>query len=427
MIKSRMRKTSLYYVSPVLAGFTIVIVFFISLSFPFAQKSDNCMECHSDLGGEAIEARDKDIHILNGLSCADCHGGSPYIKTDDYEKAMDPKKGFIGAPLQQKIPEFCGKCHSNATYMKKFNPNLPVDQLAQYQTSKHGIQLRKGDQNVATCISCHGAHGIVAVTDPTSPVFPLNIAETCGRCHANQEYMANYEIPINQLDQYKRSVHGIALYEKSDISAPTCNDCHGNHGPMPPEAAAIGNVCGQCHFTNWELFMKSPHKEAYRALNIPECEECHGNHEIIESRDEMIGISENALCMRCHEKDSQAYMVAKDMRDFIESLKEKIKEAEAIVNRASSSGMEVSEASFDIREAEGQLTKVRAIIHAFNLEEVKKEVEVGLESTQKGIKGGEQALAELQFRRKGLGISLFFISIVAILLYLKIRRRKIEA
>lgn len=430
MMIRRLRKTSLLHGSLILARCLIAIASFIPLclfvSLSFAQQSDNCTDCHSKLGGEIIETMEKDIHILNGLSCADCHGGDPNIKTDDYEKAMDPGKGFIGAPSPQSIPEFCGKCHSDAPYMRKFNPNLPIDQFAQYKTSQHGILLKKGDKKVATCVSCHGAHGIVAATDPTSPVFPLNIVDTCGSCHSHQEYMADYKIPINQLDQYKRSVHGMALYEKSDLSAPTCNDCHGNHGPTPPEAATVGNVCGQCHLTSWELFKKSPHKEAYQALEIPECEECHGNHEIMKPGDEMIGISENAVCITCHEEESQGFIVAKEMRHQIDSLKEKIIEAESLVNRASSSGMEVSEASFDIRKAEDQLTKARVAIHAFSLEELKKEVGVGLEAAQMGVDGGEKALAELQFRRKGLAISLFFIAIVAALLYLKIRRRKIE-
>ena len=33
-----------------------------------------------------------------------------------------------------------------------------------------------GDRNVATCASCHGAHGIRLVSDAKSPVFPTNVA-----------------------------------------------------------------------------------------------------------------------------------------------------------------------------------------------------------------------------------------------------------
>ena len=391
-----------------------------------AERFNNCIGCHRELGGEAVEALDKDIHAKNDLFCDGCHGGYSTIETDDPSVAMDPRKGFIGVPGAKEIPKLCGKCHSNASYMKKFNPNLSVDQLAEYRTSRHGILLQKGDRKVATCVSCHGAHGVTDPKDPTSPVYPLMVVETCGKCHANKEYMAEYEIPTDQVEEYKRSVHGKMLQEEGDISAPTCNDCHGNHGPVPPQAAAIGNVCGQCHMTNWEMFMKSPHKDAYAALDIPACEICHGNHEIARASDEMIGASGKSVCLQCHEEGSNGYRVSAGMSDALQSLAGTISRAQTLIRKAGAAGMEVVEASFDLKRAEEQLTKSRASIHTFDLDEVKREVGEGLASAQKGITGGEKALSELQFRRKGLALSLVFIAIVAVLLYLKIRSRKIS-
>ncbi|MEW5807511.1 MAG: cytochrome c3 family protein [Acidobacteriota bacterium] len=397
-----------------------------SNSLIFAQKFSNCIECHRDLGGELsapVDAIKKDIHFQYGLSCADCHGGNPDIKTDDYEVAMDKNKGFKGKPAPQEIPEFCGKCHASASYMKKFDPNLQTDQLEQYRTSQHGLLLGKGDRKVATCISCHGVHGIVGAKDPLSPVFPSNIVETCGKCHSSKEYMAGYSIPTDQYEKYRKSVHGRALYEKGDISAPTCNDCHGNHGPMPPGVESIGNICGHCHLANWEMFIKSPHKEAYDATNIPECEICHGNHEILTPDDEMVGTSGKSLCITCHSPESKGYRAAGDIRNLIDSLKNSVSEAEAVVKKAASSGMEVGDAMFSIDEAEHQLTHARALVHTFSVEKIEKSIDEGVSSAQKGLKGGREALAELQFRRKGLAISLFFIAIVAVILYLKIRHR----
>ena len=49
--------------------------------------------------------------------------------------------------------------------MKHFNPSERVDQLAEYRTSGHGKTLLRGDESVATCVSCHGAHGILPVKD----------------------------------------------------------------------------------------------------------------------------------------------------------------------------------------------------------------------------------------------------------------------
>ena len=142
--------------------------------------------------------------------------------------------------------------------MKKFNPALRVDQEKEYATSVHGQLLKTGNTKVATCISCHGVHGIRAVNDALSSVYPLNVAETCAKCHGDAAHMAEFKIPTDQYANYKRSVHAKALYERQDLAAPTCNDCHGNHGAAPPGIASVANVCGQCHARQGELFQASP-------------------------------------------------------------------------------------------------------------------------------------------------------------------------
>ena len=58
--------------------------------------------------------------------------------------AHDKKKGFIGKPTHQQIPEVCGKCHGDAAAMKQFNPSLRMDQLSEYRTSGHGKKLADG-------------------------------------------------------------------------------------------------------------------------------------------------------------------------------------------------------------------------------------------------------------------------------------------
>ena len=54
-------------------------------------------------------------------------------------------------------------------------------------------------------------------------------------------------LPTDQLANYQQSVHYAALTKGNDLSAPTCNDCHGNHGAAPPGAGSVVNVCGTCH------------------------------------------------------------------------------------------------------------------------------------------------------------------------------------
>jgi predicted CXXCH cytochrome family protein len=389
-----------------------------------AAKKDSCVECHSQLEGasaEAVRLVKTDIHGSKDFSCADCHGGD--ATRDDMAEAMNPAKGFVGKPGPKQVPAFCGKCHSNAEQMKKFAPALRVDQEREYMTSVHGRQLRAGDEKVATCVSCHGNHGIRAINDPLSAVYPLNVAETCAKCHANSTYMGVYQISHDQYDKYRSSVHAKALYERQDLSAPTCNDCHGNHGAVPPGTASVSNVCGQCHARQSDLFAKSPHKTAFDGLGMGDCIVCHSNHAIEQPTDEMIGVGEKSICILCHAtREDGGFLAAERMRARMDELTAAVNSAGDILAKAERSGMEVSRPKFELNEGRDALTHARALIHAFSTDEVESVIKPGLEIAAKEHSAGEAALEEWSYRRKGLAASLFFILLLAGLVYLKVRQ-----
>ncbi|MFQ6114987.1 MAG: cytochrome c3 family protein [bacterium] len=389
------------------------------------QKENSCISCHLEIGEELarpVEGMKQDVHAQRGLSCADCHGGDPESGLDgDLEAAMDPAKGYLGVPKRTEIPKFCARCHSDPNYMRRFNPRVSTDQFDRYKTSVHGKLLQKGDTKVATCTDCHGVHGIRNARDARSSVYPLNIPNTCGRCHADSEYMKDYGIPTDQIEAYKISVHGKALLEKGDQAAPACNDCHGNHGATPPGAPSIAYICGQCHLNNSELFFNSPHRAAFDELELPECETCHGNHGIQHPTDEMLGIGVNSICMDCHEEDSKGYITAIAMRQQIENLKNKIYLADSLVSKAERAGMQVSQAKFQLTDADDALIKARTMIHSLSVSRITEVTGQGIKLAAEASIAGRAALAEIQFRRKGLAISIVFILLLATGLYLKIK------
>jgi predicted CXXCH cytochrome family protein len=387
-----------------------------------AQKKDSCVECHKAMEGplaDPVALNNGDIHHSRGLSCADCHGGDQ--SQDDPTAAMNPLKGFVARPKRKDFPQFCGKCHSNVEFMKNFNPALRVDQEREYATSVHGKLLATGDQNVATCASCHGYHGVRAVKDPQSKVYALNVAETCSQCHASAEHMQGYKIPTDQHDKYKTSVHARALYDQHDLSAPTCNDCHGNHGAAPPGIASVANVCGQCHVRQSGLFQAGPHKVVFDAMQVGECIQCHSNHGIASPGDEMLGTGPSSVCTSCHAQGDPGYETSDKMRALIDQLGARLNSAVAVLDRAEHAGMDVSRPRFELTGAKDGLTQARVLIHAFSTDEVEKAVTPALEIADRSHKAGEDALAEWSFRRKGLGVSLFFILFLAAVIYLKIR------
>jgi hypothetical protein len=83
--------------------------------------------------------------------------------------------------------------------------------------------------------------------------------------------------------------------------------------------------------------------------------------------------------------------------------------------------MEVSRPKFDLREAIDGVTHARVLIHTSSTAEVDKVVAPAVGVAAKTYQAGVAALAELNFRRKGLVVSLAFIMFLAVLVYLKLR------
>ena len=394
---------------------------------PAVPRGSTCVQCHQELDSSPqspVELAKQDIHFQKELSCHSCHGGDPTLGVDSGEPkdSMDPAKGYIGIPSRVKIAALCASCHSKLDFMRRFNPQARVDQYAEYRTSVHGKKNQAGDLNVATCVDCHGAHGVKAVSDPTGPVYPTNVTSTCARCHSDTKKMSGYKIPTNQMALYEKSVHGEALLKNRDISAPTCNDCHGNHGAVPPGVDSVANVCGQCHVSQWELFGKSPHKAPFAESQFPACATCHEHHDVRRTSDDMLGVEESATCITCHEKGSAGYLAGSEMKRGIIGLRDQLEAAHQVLARAERAGMEVSRASFELAEGRDRLVRARVEIHRFDKGELQKLVDEGMRIAATSQEGGWKALNELAYRRKGLAVSVVILLCMMALLIVKIRQ-----
>jgi len=404
---------------------SLLVLGLLGLPSVASAQGNSCLDCHKGLDGELqapAVAFAQDVHGQFGLSCRDCHGGNP--ASDDVDKAKD--KTFKGAPKRERIPEFCGGCHADAAKMRGFNPALRVDQLDQYWTSRHGQRLKAGDTKVAVCTDCHGAHGIQTSKLPKSMTFPWNIPQTCGRCHADKALMASYNLPAGQLEDYKASVHARALFEKKDLSAPVCNDCHGNHGAYPPEAGSVGGVCRQCHPSAGELFAKSPHKKAFAEIEAGECEACHGNHKVEAPTNALIGTAEGSACVQCHEEGSKGLAAAAGLRKLLEAFESRTSSAEGSLDAADRKGVEVSEARFKLQDVHTILVSAKNLTHGLDVAEIRKTIEEGEKALAEVDRAGQKALAEARFRRQGLVMATIFLALLAVALALKVRRLKVK-
>ncbi len=125
-----------------------------------APKESVCISCHRDMGGESgpVGLWEKSIHKQMGNNCEGCHGGDP----NDPADAMNPAKGFVGAPKGQQIPDFCGKCH--------------VGVVENYKKSPHYAAFLEG--RGPSCITCHQSHDVQRAS------FDLINEELCSTCHS---------------------------------------------------------------------------------------------------------------------------------------------------------------------------------------------------------------------------------------------------
>jgi hypothetical protein len=234
--------------------------------------------------------------------------------------------------------------------------------------------------------------------------------------------MARYGIPTDQRNRYQESVHWRALSERGDQSAPTCNDCHGNHGAAPPGVTWVGNVCGQCHAVMADYFARSPHNDIFNRMGVPGCATCHGNHAIAPAGDTLLGVAEGTFCGRCHVAGVSGGAVAATMRASLDSLGGAFAQADSLLTRAERAGMEVSQAQVDLGAARNALVQARAAVHTFRADSVAAYVAAGLSVADTATGRGRDALAELRFRRIGLGISVGLILLLITGLVLKIRQ-----
>ncbi len=219
-----------------------------------------CVTCHSD---ERV-AVDRSIHgaALGADACESCHG-APH----DIAKLSD------GAGHEAR----CASCHDG--------------EVRDYKASIHASALGHGDHAGATCRSCHGpSHGVVATSDPASPVSRLKIADTCGSCHANPDFLATAQDPVcasgrGLQAERPRTRSGCGKREGGLVQRLSWQPCR-----LPGRDAAsrinhwrVPETCGTCHPKIHDAYAGSVHGKAVAngVPGAPVCTDCHGEHDIL--------------------------------------------------------------------------------------------------------------------------------------------------
>jgi hypothetical protein len=257
-----------------------------------AQENADCLACHgekdftTERNGRTVSLyvseKSFGASVHAELACVSCHA--------DLEGKELPHE----APLQ-KVD--CGTCHET--------------EKAQHAASLHGRALKRGDPLAPTCSSCHGMHDILPVKDPASPVSPLKVPFTCGRCHQEGSAVMRRRT-IHQdhiLENYSESIHGEGLLRKGLIVAPNCASCHTAHNILPHTDPAssiaranIAKTCTKCHAEIEMVHRKVIRGELWEkeAHVLPACVDCHQPHKIRKVFYTQ-GMAD-ADCLTCHQE-----------------------------------------------------------------------------------------------------------------------------
>lgn len=103
--------------------------------------------------------------------CTSCHG--------EHTIAAHGESG--SSVFSGSVVKTCSSCHSSEKIMAQFG--LPINPVASYMDSYHGVAFRAGNLTAANCASCHKYHDVLAPSDINSSVNPANLQKTCGSCH----------------------------------------------------------------------------------------------------------------------------------------------------------------------------------------------------------------------------------------------------
>ena len=254
---------------------------------------------------------------LKDSDCLDCHGDNTLTKTNAAGKTISLFVDKAKLKLSAHQTNACISCHADIS-AKHPDDNKPVAlvsctacharQAASFNASVHGLALKAGHDDAATCQDCHDSHEMVSSDSPTSPIYCQRQAQTCGACHDKETR------------EWAQSVHGKAVLAGSH-DAPTCTGCHDEHkirSLRGTSAMRISeDVCSRCHAserlnTKFNLpadrvttFSESYHGLAgqYGSTVAANCASCHGFHKILPSADTNSTISKLHLvetCGKCH-------------------------------------------------------------------------------------------------------------------------------
>jgi len=217
---------------------------------------------------------------------------------------------IVTLPVFSVDNETCMECHSDKEITKEI------------KGKEHSVFVDKKifNKSIHAELSCTDCHVDVDTED-----FPHkeNLKKVdCSLCHDDI------------IEDYKKSIHGIAKSKNGDGLAAGCTDCHGTHGILSsanPSSKTyklnIQDTCGKCHNDPKVLkliglkgsgpgidYENSVHNKYLHSKknekSAPTCITCHGSHKILSGADPKCAYGKRNIkdvCGKCHPNENEEY------------------------------------------------------------------------------------------------------------------------
>lgn len=306
-----------------------------------AQASNSCRMCHGDdqLGKQQMHGYM--VTKVKNIVCSDCHQPHSMKKIAEWKKEIPEPKYCLtchrynfsmtlgsGETLSLYVNDseikrsvhkslVCSVCHTG--FSKNQHPVRTFKNRKEYSeraTKSCSLchpdeQLRKNPVHSslmakASCVECHGSHGIKSITAQKAEVKEN---QYCLSCHSTDLTMTfkNGE----QLSVYVKEADLI----KSAHGALRCIDCHTGFSkvehPIKTYASKeayfeiMSEMCKNCHEDAYEKYEGSIHHLALQSgKQAPSCISCHGRAHLVAIVDETLGLTS---CDKCHQDMVNSY------------------------------------------------------------------------------------------------------------------------
>lgn len=380
-----------------------------------------CLGCHSAMEGRLkapTEHWQDSIHRKAGISCEECHGGAAVAN----KHVSDPSGNKPTIYRGKDLPGMCARCHTDPAVMRKFN--LRLDQYPLYKTTDHWKAVEAGNTKAATCISCHGVHGIKQKTDPTSPVFRENIPGTCGKCHDDPKIVGKKRAVAGP---YWSGVHGQILKGKipgkNPSIAPVCSDCHGVHRlHVFASSEEEVNTCATCHSGVSKYFRDSYHVKFLPRGQELRCSSCHDPHNNQHPTAAMLEGSEMGHCGSCHtDPAGRPLRMAQGMSGSISEVEELIGQINKDLGDLEGSGRFNDDWMAKFEDIKNSFKDVGPVVHSLDLVKVKETSGNSLAQANAVHKEILTFKDDLRTRRLGLYVALGIIIANIIIVFAKLK------